>query len=869
MLAGRYVPTYAVDRPQLLHELDVALEHPLTLLVAQAGSGKSVLVSQWVESHPEVCFAWMDVVGADGDATVFGAHLIDALVESSPACGDIASIVLGAGTPFGRGFVTALVPKLSATAQIVIVLEDLHHLSEPALLAELGEAVALLPPNIHLLITSRSDSPVAWTGVRLRYEVPELRQAAFAMSYDESAQLVAAITGRELDRASVATLLDRTEGWVAGIQMAAMTLRLRRDSTQFIAEFGGSDRLVADYLTGEVLGALPPGDRETLFELCALDYFSAELLTDLGLGERSSDLMGRLERQSLFLVPLRDSREWFRFHQLFRDLLRYRMRSEAPGTEARILQGAAAWHRAHGDEGIAVEYLLRAHDWESAIDVILDSAVEAIEAADVGSLARWLGALPADVLAERVDVQLLLGILTGMSGDAGLAENRLRAIADRPESTLFERACAQTFLSALVHWGHRPEVAIACAEQALASIERVGDVQRPSRLPGVDAMTTIAMLSLGRAHFLVGNFAQARHWLTAALATDGAGHSVWRIAVLGSLALLSAWCGRTGIADRYAEDALALARETNNWRHPCTAEAHLALALTAIERVEPGRAKAEYREGFARIAATGRRQLSWVAYAAICDVVDLAENDRLPGPPTGPAPPVVADRLLARQSRSLRLSGAPDGARRLSDRSGVTTTSVVFEDAAAELALGHPDAAREFVRHLSDLPDAAEPLGKARALILESWCSAAVGLDDRADGLLSEAMDIADRHGLVRVFLQAGTVVVRRVEHLADGLFHPTCLAVLAAAGDHPDASGELEPAGAFTGRELELIALLPTRLTNTELAARFVISVNTVKTHMAHIYRKLDVANRRDAIAKATQYGLIGRAATVLEASR
>lgn len=869
MLGGQYIPAYAVDRPQLLHHLDVALVRPLTLLVAQAGSGKSVLLSQWVESHPEVCATWVDVVEADDDPTVFGAHLVDALARSNPACGDLGSIVLGAGTPFGREFVSALIPKLSATIETVIILEDLHHLTDQAMLTSLGDVVELLPPNIHLLISSRSDSPVAWSRVRLRYEVPELRQAAFAMSFDESAELVAAITGRELDRANLATLLDRTEGWVAGIQMAAMTLRLRQDPARFIAEFGGSDRLVADYLTGEVLDALPAPDRETLLGLCALDHFNAELISELDLGQSGPDLLARLEHRSMFLVPLRESREWFRFHQLFRDLLRYRMRSEVPAAEARILVRAAAWHRAHGDDERAIEYLLRAHEWDRAVDVILANAVAAIEAGDVGTVLRWLNALPAQVLADRVDVQLLRGILTGMSGDAALAEDRLRAVVAGPDSTLFETACAQTFLAALVHWGHRPHAAMEWGEQALSSIALLGDAATPDHLPDASAMTTIAMLSLGRAHFLAGDFPRARRWLTAALETDGAGHSVWRVAVLGSLALLDAWCGRTQDAVDVAGEALAIARETNNWRHAATAEAHLALALVAIERAQFDRAAIEYREGVVRAEANGRHQLSWVAFAVICEVRDLSEGGRAPGPPIGPTPPVVADRLLARQSRALRLNGAPDSARRLHGDAGATTTSAAFEEAAAELTVGHPEVAREYLRRLTDLPDADEPLGRVRALILESWCAAAVGRDERADGLLSEAMDVAEQDGLVTVFLQAGAVVIRRMGMLADGALHSTSSAVLAIAADQLEDSDRFEQAGDFTNRELDLIALLPTRLTNNELAARFVVSVNTIKTHMAHIYRKLGVANRRDAIARATQLGLIDRTAVMVEGAR
>ncbi|MEO7017952.1 MAG: LuxR C-terminal-related transcriptional regulator [Leifsonia sp.] len=670
-----------------------------------------------------------------------------------------------------------------------------------------------------------------------------------------------AIPGRELDHGSVAALLDRTEGWVAGLQLAGMTLRLRHDPAKFIAEFSGSDRLVADYLSEEVLDALPASDRTEVLELSVLDRFSVELVSQLAQDPTGSDLLARLERQSMFLIPLDDSREWFRFHQLFRDLLRYRIRSEDPPAEARILTRAALWHDMRGESGPAIDYFLRARDWERAIGAILARGKDVFERGDISTVLRWLNAIPENVIDDRVDALLLRGFLNGMNGAGALAEDQLHAVAARSTITRGQLACAQTFLAALVHWRPRPTASIAHAERALTTITALEDSPTPPYLPDREALATIALIAKGRAHFLAGNLAEARRWLETALATDVAGYSVWRISALSSLALLDAWCGRTRRAEQCASEAFALARELTNGHHATLAEAHIATALIAIERAEKTRVEAARSEDLLSYA-TGRDALSWVAFAGLDARDDLRANTHAPVPPAGPPPPVVADLLLAKRSRNLRLHGFPDAATRLLTGDLGLTSSLSFEKAAAELTLGHLTVAQPLIRRLADLTDAGEPLARVRALILSSWRSGMVGMEERADVLISDALQLAEDNGLVSVFVEAGPVTIRRIAHLTDGPSTFVRDAVLQSAfGQFQNLqTSELADrlADRLTDRELELITLLPTRLTNPELAARFVVSVNTVKTHMAHIYRKLGVTNRGGAIARAVQLGLV-----------
>lgn len=860
-VSGQFIPPRSVDRPALRAELDGALSRPVTLLVAQAGSGKSVLLSQWVASHPELRCAWVDLDETDNDPDHFADHLVSSLVAADIDLDpdEMRSADSRGGSAVAHDPLRTLARQLADVGEISIILEDLHRLGNETIVRRLSAFAELLPENAHLIISSRLDSPTLWSRNRLRSEVGEIRQPAFAMGLDEAEALVVPIVGRAIDRSGIALLVERTEGWAAGLQLAATALRERKDTARFIAEFRGSDRLVAGYLTEEVLETLAPEERSALLAIASLDRLSVDLICAVDPQPSSRDLLGQLERRSLFVSPLDDSREWFRLHPLFRDLLRFRARTEDPEAEPRALRRAAKWHLQRGEMGPAIEYFLRVHDWDQAIDAILMCNLDLFQQIDTAATARHLNSVPESALSDRIDVQLLRAILAATIGGTTIAEDRMRAILASPHITPAQTAYTQTFLASLVHWRARPDVTIEFAERALATIDSFGDPPARDHFPDPVILRTIAMMSLGRAYFLTGNLALARRWLEDTLATDGAGYSVLRIGALGSLALVHAWCGRTRLAADAAAEARALAHEMGNQSHPATAEAYLATALIAIESADLARAEADLHTGASLAYADGREWLSWVAFMELLALDDLRVEDRVRTHPAGTPPPIVADFLLARRSRTLRLHGSPDDSRRLLRRSPSVTTAVMFEKIAAELTLGNVPSARSQLQQFAALPDAAGPLGRVRGLILASWWASENGNGTRADAFLQDAMRLAQDNDLVTVLADAGPLSLRRVTDVNAELVTAT---LEAAAPRTPPLGVEMriadEPPVHLTDRELELLALLPTRLTNVELAHRFFVSVNTIKTHAAHIYGKLGVSNRNGAIVRATQLGLL-----------
>ena len=858
-------PAHAVDRPALRRRLDGALGEPLTLIVAPAGAGKSVLLAQWADTHPDLDFVWLGLSPSDDDPVRFCQRLLQGLASVSPDIGDLAALVSLHGGGLGTPLLEALGAALEEAPETVIVLDDLHQIDNATLIADLGRLVDRLPAQVHLVLASRVDPPIAWSHHRLTRALIELRQGDLAFDEPDSALLVERITGRPLGADQVGALVQRTEGWAAGLQLAAMTLRLREDSDGFIAQLSGNDRLIADYLSEEVLQAQSEERRAFLLRVSVLDQMCAELAVGLTGEARAQYLLEELERESMFLVPLDDRREWYRFHHLFRDLLRFRLRAEDPGAESELLARAAAWHLDRGEINPAVDYLLRARRWDDALDLIMGRGSEIFERGQMATVIRWITEIPETARADRRDVSLLLAWLKGAEGQAAGAEDILRTLVANPAASPGERTCAQVLLATMAQFRSNPEVTVEMARAALDMLAELNDDPIPvvMNLSDPQSLETMALGSCGRGHFLGGRLEEAKEWMQRGLDSTGAVYSAWRIGLLGSLALVEAWGGRLDRAESLADEALGVARDVGLLVHPISADAFLAAGLVALERGQPRQAAVALREGSLRAEANRRAPLSWVGRllsaqllaatghpAEAVTAMDAARRD-LGAPP----PPLVEQGLLALRGRLLRLSGNAGESERLLRRDPTDSPTVLGELAATELTLVHADRARKV---LDAVPwTGTEPKPAVERLLLAAWLASVEGFTDEAERSLAEAVETASDHGLVEVFVRGGPEVLRL---LADHLDRPSTfgntVAERAREATAPAPGQEL--ADPLTDREVEILSYLPSRLTNTELAEQCFVSVNTMKTHMAHIYRKLDVANRNEAIARARELGLL-----------
>lgn len=855
-----------IDRAALREQLDGALTVPLTVIVAPAGAGKSTLLMQWVASQPTLHLARLDVDEGDDDPVRFALRFLDALSSVEPVPDDVRKLIRLHSSGLGVALIDALGAELAQFPECVFIVDDLHRLSNQTLLTDLSRLLKVVPPQVHVVISSRADPPFSWSRRRAENQLLEIRQNDLALSVDEAGQLLQQIAGFEFSAAQVEALVDRTEGWAAGLQLAAVTLRHHDDPDEFISQFNGTDRLIVDYLTEEILQVQTPARRQALLEMSVLDQMSAGLVNSITKRDDSQMLFEELERESMFLVSLDTTRDRFRFHQLFQDMLRYRLRATDAKKELELLELAASWHLERGEVHAAVEYLLRAKDWERVIDVVMTQMKEVYERGEMLTVIRWIEEIPDAVRAEHIDVWVLLGMLWGMEGQIAKAEEILNRALVEPRATTGQRKIAAAYLSARVYFAAGPDASTAAAERAVRILGEDVDGPVPNLLNVTDPrlLKTLSLTSGARAHFLAGESDESSRWAARSLGSDGMSYPLYSIGSLGTRALIDAWAGRLTDARLAAHQALALAREVGGLVHPVIADAYLALAQVALEQGCPRDAALPLHEGTVRAAANRRDQLLWITRlqtvemnignGSASDVATLLES--FAEDATTPPPPVVAQRLLAVRARLLRLGAAPEAAAREVARGDRTAPDVMFEAVADALTLVQNDRARGLLATWTRSVDTV-PLENVQHLILRAWLAANEGDDSKSQLRLLEAFDIAQPEGLIEVFLRGGSTVLAMISALT-GSHDEFRRNILDRARESHMPLPEAKLPDPLTDREMQILSYLPSRYKNSELADLCFVSLSTIKTHLANIYRKLDTTTRDAAITRAHELGLL-----------
>ncbi|MET1052781.1 MAG: LuxR C-terminal-related transcriptional regulator [Mycetocola sp.] len=799
-----------VDRPALLAALDGAFERRLTLIAAQAGAGKTTLLRQWVDAHPERRFTRIDVEAADDDPAHFARRLITAMTVANPASARSSATIAARGDGFGAALISSLASALAGGPETTILLDDVHHFTNVALVSDLGKLIERMPRNAHVVLASRVDPPIALSRYRLNDDVLELRPAQLAFSESESAALLQQISGRALSASQVRSLRDRTEGWAAGLQLAGLRLRNETDAEAFIAEFSGSDRLVADYLGEEVIAGLPPERRRLLLEMSVLDDMCSGLVEAAIGASGAQEILEHLERECMFLIPLDPHRRWFRFHHLFSELLRSRLRAEDPAAELRILTAAADWHLSRSRVRSALDYLLRAQARDGAMETMLSTAAD--EAANVGAAgASSVRPLHHVLRTAQMNDELFAGVRHAWRDpdDPAILTAAAPAASGVADDTVSAPHRGWGFVAAQVLWRARPDISVDEARRRLARL----DLDGPSDLTTSPELVAV-LVSGGRACFLAGATDDARQWLSRALA-ESACDMVGRVSALSALSLVEAWCRNTARADSLMREALETARDAGMLAHPAIADAYLASVLTALEP-QPAPAGSMTQPG---LHSDGQ----W---------------------------PEAAPR-----SYSTAAPNSPD-AHVAGDQGPGLVPTVLFERAAASITLGDVEPARRIVAEWGDLVVGDTPLSIVQHHILLARLASIDEAPAEAIRELTAALEVAETHGLVDVFVQAGPLILQRLSMISGP--QAAFSDIVRRRVDQHDSQTVSVLAEPLTEREQEILVYLPTRYTNVELARRFFVSVNTIKTHMAHIYRKLDATTRDDAIERAREHGLL-----------
>ena len=893
-----YVPKLRDDlvaRPRLLERLRRA-DSRLTLVSAPAGFGKTTLLAEWLDTTPgdDRAVAWVSLDPSDNEPARFWTYVLTALHGAVRTVGSTAMELLGSAPLATDLMLTTLLNDLAAApTEVWLVLDDYHLVDSH----DIGEGMAFLlehlPPHVHVVLSTRADPDLPLARFRVRGELVEIRAGELRFTSGEAAAYLDEATGQHLSARDIEVLEGRTEGWIAALQLAALSLQGREDVSSFIAQFAGTDRYVVDYLVEEVLAHQAEPVRDFLLQTSVLDRLTGTLCDALTGREDGSLTLTTLERTNLFLVPLDDQREWYRYHHLFADVLRARLLAEQPELVPLLHQRASRWYEAHDSAEEAVRHALAARDFDRAV-YLMEMAVPAIRRERREALLLgWLKALPDRFIRRSPVLSVLHGHMLLVSGDLDGVEARLddaeRALAAGPDGSAHPWAETeeQRTLPATI--------AVYRASLAQARGDVAGTVEHAGRAldlagPGDHLARGSANGFLGLAAWAKGDVAAALETFAQAVASlHAAGNLVDELSSTVVLADLWLAAGRPGQARRLYLGALQRAEAAGERGARATPVLHSGLGEIDCEAGDLDAAKRHLERAAAlgESAAMGESRYRWfVAKSRVAEaegnpqeaiaLLDEAEQLYRPGffPQVRPIAAIRARVWVAHGNLGQAAGWA-------AERGVSVTDEVAYLSEFDHLTLVRlliaryrrgpdPAALDEAVRLLARSHEAAETSGRAGSLfeiqMLNALALDAQGHRPQALQSLAQAWDEApEPDGYVRLFLDEGAPMVellRAAERRGVAGDHARRLLSLTAAGAGEDAGARQRPASSsaesLSDREVQVLRLLDSELSGPQIARELFVSHNTLRTHTKHIFTKLDVTNRRAAVLRARERGLL-----------
>jgi LuxR family maltose regulon positive regulatory protein len=873
-----------VLRPRLSERLNEALPagRKLTLISAPAGFGKTTLVSAWLAGcerlEPKVRAAWLSLDEGENDPVRFLTYLVAALQTLAPTIGEGVLGMLRSPQPAPtEALLTTLLNDLATLSDpFVLVLDDYHLIEAHAVDKALAYLVEHLPPQMHLVMATRQDPPLPLARFRAQGHLTELRAADLRFTTAEAAAFLTQVMGLPLSAGEIAALEARTEGWIAGLHLAALSLQGQQDPTRFIQSFTGSHQFVLDYLVEEVLGQQPERIQTFLLRTSILERLcgslcDAVLLDPSGSGQATLDY---LDHANLFLDPLDHERRWYRYHHLFAEVLRQRLHqsmASSPGDErgsvAELHIRASVWFEAHGFDLEAFQHAAAAQDVERAARLMEGKGMPLHFRGAVTALLDWLGSLPPTVLDARPALWVRYASLLMANGQTTGVEDKLHAAkaalalrgakSDDNTQDLVGQIAADRATLALAQY--RGETILAQSRRALEYLH-------PNNL----TFRTTATWTLGVAYTLQGDRAAARLAYTEAIALSQASGDIFTT--------LLATLGLGNVQE--AENQLHLAAETYQrvlqlagvTPQPVAGEAHLPLARICYEWNDLEAAEQHGQQSL-HLARQFERGIDRFV---LCEVF-LARLKLAQGDVAGAA------ALLAQSSQSARQNNFVSRLPEVAAAQVLTFLRQGNVVAAARLAEIHDLPLSQARIHMAQgnpsvalavlVPWRAQVEAKGwaderlKVLVLEALALQAEGEQDQAVQLLLDALALAEPGGFIRLFVDEGDPMAHLLAAaMAQGRMPDYVGKLLAAcaaeAQQREDPASRLAPAQPpielLSHRELEVLQLIAQGRSDQEISERLVLALSTVKGHNRNIFGKLQVQRRTEAVAHARELGLL-----------
>jgi LuxR family maltose regulon positive regulatory protein len=911
-----------VARPRLVDRLTEGLEGELAVVCAPAGFGKTALLADWIRRSGRAV-AWLSLDAGDNDQVRFWRDVAAALEGVRAGVGRRLAGLLRPPPRSFEAVVAALVNELAAApGELVLVLDGYHLIESPAVHQSLGLLLEHLPAELRLAVASWSDPPLPLPRLRARGQLVEVRAGELRFTPEETGALLREAIGHDLPDSAVAALAARTEGWAAGLQLAALSLRDREDVTGFVASFSGDHRYVLDYLAEEVLERQPERVRTFLLETSVLGRLCGPLCDAVTGGSDGQRLLEAIERANLFLIPLDEVRRWWRYHHLFADLLRVRLTGERPERLPGLHGAAAAWLESQGLVEDAIRHMLAAGDTTAAAELV-ERSIEpmlgrgetarwqaprpaarqdapALAGDEGAAITGWLAALPAEVVQSRPRLCAVRAIQAAIGGQAGALQRwldtaeRAQAAAGGP-STAGPVPAGWAAGSPTVDMPGTVAVLRADLARLRGDAECAMRLMREvlGRLPaGERVLRFNAEWNLARAHWHNGELGEAEELLARLVASaQAAGEHYLMLAVGWELGRLLRAQGRLGAALASCQQALAVGAEAGSPSLPASGIAQLGVAAVLYERDELAGALEHATEGIgrsrqlagARLLAEGLVVLARIRQALgdhAGAVAAVADAERI-----GPSPDVVElfnpvgterARLLLGQGQVAQ-AAAWAAARGLdaSDLPSYPREREYLLLAQLLLGQGQPERARPL---LTRLQAAAAAQGRTgRLVVLGAVTARALAADGDEPGALAaltEALRFGCAEGYVRVFADQGAPLAVLLDQLIAGRHGGAALAADVPGDYLARVRAAFQPGD---GRSVPPPAVPPAAiavpplaepLTERELQVlallaagtpnQQIASLETVKKHVSHILSKLGAANRTQAVARARELGLL-----------
>lgn len=886
-----YIPrprTPLVQRPHLIKRLQQAATHPLTLLAAPAGFGKTTLLSTWIE-HASFSAAWVSLDRADNDLTRFWWYTLTALDQAVPTCGASALELLQSPQPpaMERLLITVINTLAALAQEVVLVWDDYHLITVPAIHDSVAFLLEHLPPQLHLIIATRADPPLPLARLRTRGELIELRSADLRFLSEETATFLTRLSGLTLSAEDITALETQTEGWIAGLQLAALSLQGREDIQGFIMDFTGNHRYVVDYLVEEVVVHQPESVQTFLLQTAVLERMTGSLCEAVTGQAESQVMLERLEQANLFLVPLDDERHWYRYHHLFADVLRHRLQQQMPDRIPELHRRASIWYEQHGLHAEAVSHALSATDFDRAARLVeRDAAALIWKRGELSTLLGWLEALPEQ--AMRAYPHLLIDHAWALlwSGQAAALEAQLRDI----KQMLADPLETQPDIHPSADRAMLGEVAAIQAELARQRGDTSGAIELAreglARIPE-DASWPRSIVTglLGGAYRLRGDLAAARRAYNETVhVSQASGNVAVTLFALGELVQVHVMQGALHQAARTYQQALDLAAQRPAPTAPALGVAMVSMGevlrqwndLDGAERLLlQGIAFCQQRGGMAEYALNGCLSLArvFLARGQGDEVLRMTEQAEQIGRDSHFAARVAALQArwwLAQEKRNAAIRWAATLQHELmaSDEFVYDHLDTSLVLARLHIAQGRSDEALQLLERL--LPTAASA-GLTGQMIeiqaLEAIAFQAQAKPPQALIMLTQALERAEPEGYVRVFVDEGEPMrVLLLQAASRGVaadYASTLLAAFGAAAGAGAAPQIAAPMGTplidpLSEREQELLRLIASGLSPQEIADELIIAVGTVRNHIKHIYGKLDAHNRLQAVERARALHLL-----------